>query len=59
VVGDSNKVHQQRVELGPQLGGNVVVKTGLQTGDKIVVEGVQNLRQGSVITTTPVQPQKK
>jgi membrane fusion protein (multidrug efflux system) len=59
VVGDSNKVNQQRIDLGPQIGANVVVKTGLQPGDKIVVEGVQNLRQGSVITTTPLQPQKK
>ena len=59
VVGDSSKVTQQKVELGAQMDGNVVVKSGLQPGDKIVVEGVQNLRQGSVITTTPMQPQKK
>ena len=59
VVGDSNKVKQQRVELGSQIGSNVVIRSGLQPGDKIVVEGVQNLHQGSVITTTPLQPQKK
>lgn len=57
VVGDSNKVQQQKVELGPQLEGNVVITSGLQPGDKIVVEGVQNLHQGSVITTTQMQPQ--
>jgi membrane fusion protein (multidrug efflux system) len=54
VVGDSSKVRQQRVELGSQLGSNIIVRNGLQAGDKIVVEGVQNLRQGSVITTTPI-----
>jgi membrane fusion protein, multidrug efflux system len=59
VVGDSNKARQQKVELGPQLGSSVVVTSGLQSGDKIVVEGVQNLHQGSVISTTPLQPQKK
>ena len=59
VLGDSNKVKQQKVELGPQMGSNVIIKTGLQPGDEIVVEGVQNLHQGSVITTTPLQPQKK
>jgi membrane fusion protein, multidrug efflux system len=39
----------------------VVVTSGLQTGDRIVVEGVQNLHQGSVITTdaAPAEPQKK
>jgi membrane fusion protein (multidrug efflux system) len=59
VVGDSNKVTQQRVVLGPEFGSNVIIKSGLQPGDQIVVEGVQNLHQGSVITTTPLQSQKK
>ena len=59
VVGDSSKVTQQKVELGPELGGSVVIRSGLQSGDRIVVEGIQNLHQGSVITTTPLQPQKK
>jgi len=59
VVGDSNKVRQQRVELGTQIGSNIVIRSGLQPGDKIVVEGVQNLHQGSVITTTALQPLKK
>jgi len=61
VVGDSSKVAQRKVEIGPQLGSNVIVRSGLQAGEKIVVEGTQNLRQGSVITTTPLSPpaQKK
>jgi membrane fusion protein, multidrug efflux system len=59
VVGDSSKVNQTKVELGPQIGASVVIKSGLQPGDKIVVEGSQNLRQGAMITTTQVQPQKK
>ncbi len=46
---DSNKVTQQRVELGKQLNKNVIVKNGLQEGTTIVVEGVQNLREGSMI----------
>jgi len=59
VVGDSNKVRQQKVELGPQMEGNVVITSGLQAGDRVVVEGVQNLHQGSVITTGGTQSQKK
>lgn len=62
VVGDSSKVSQRKLTLGQQVGGNVIIRSGLQTGEKIVVEGVQNLRQGSVITTTkpaPPAPQKK
>jgi membrane fusion protein (multidrug efflux system) len=60
VVGDSSKVTQRKVQLGQQIGGDVIVKSGLQPGDKLVVEGVQNLRQGSVITTSkPVPPAQK
>ena len=60
VVGDSSKVTQRKVDLGQQLGGNVIIKSGLQPGETIVVEGVQNLRQGSVITTTqPAAPASK
>lgn len=61
VVGDSSKVAQRKVQLGQQTGGFVAIKNGLQPGDKIVVEGVQNLKQGSVITTSPpaAQPQPK
>jgi membrane fusion protein (multidrug efflux system) len=56
VVGDSSKVTQRKVVLGQQLGANVIIRSGLEPGDKIVVEGTQNLRQGSVITTKQLPP---
>jgi membrane fusion protein (multidrug efflux system) len=46
---DSSKVTQQRVSIGKQIGRNVIVKNGLQDGEVIVTEGVQNLREGSMI----------
>jgi membrane fusion protein, multidrug efflux system len=49
VVGDSSKVSQRKVMLGKQVGTNVIVKDGLKGGDKIAVQGVQNLREGSSI----------
>ena len=49
VVGDSSKVSQQKVVLGRQIGANIVVKEGLKDGDKIAVQGVQNLKEGSTI----------
>ncbi|MEE6187550.1 putative efflux pump periplasmic linker TtgA [Mycovorax composti] len=51
VVEDGNKVTQRKVTLGKQLGTNILIKDGLQAGESIVVEGVQNLREGSLITT--------
>ncbi|MEP7229727.1 MAG: efflux RND transporter periplasmic adaptor subunit [Ginsengibacter sp.] len=52
VVTDSSKVTQQKVVLGKQIGENIIVKQGLKDGQKIAVEGVQDLHEGSVITAT-------
>lgn len=49
VAGDSSKVSQRRVVLGKPLGASIIVKEGLKEGEKIAVEGVQNLREGAVI----------
>lgn len=55
VVGDSNKVSQRKITVGKQLGTTVIIKDGLQEGEKVAVQGVQNLREGAVITTAPPQ----
>lgn len=57
VPGDSSKVSQRKVVLGNQIGAGVIVKEGLKEGEKIVVQGVQNLREGAMITTAPPQQQ--
>jgi membrane fusion protein (multidrug efflux system) len=49
VAGDSSKVSQRRVVLGTAIGPNIIVKEGLKEGEKIAVEGVQNLREGAVV----------
>ena len=61
VPGDSNKVAQRKIVVGKQIGTDVIIKDGLKAGEKIVVQGVQNLRQGAVITIAPPQqgPGKK
>lgn len=56
VVGDSSKVSQRKLVLGNALGANIIVKDGLKEGEKIVVQGMQNLREGAVITTAPPAP---
>lgn len=49
-VGDSSKAEQRIVKLGTQFGQSVVVSSGLKKGDVIVVEGVQNVRPGAVVS---------
>ena len=41
---------QRKVVLGPRLGDNVVVMSGVNEGDKIITEGFQRLRDGGKIT---------
>ena len=56
VTTDSSKVTQRKVVLGKQVGSDIIVKSGLTEGEKIAVEGVQNLKEGSVYTTAPPKP---
>ena len=58
VVGDSSKVSQRKVTLGEQIGTNVIVKNGLKEGEIIAVQGVQNLREGAVISAEKPSAQK-
>jgi membrane fusion protein (multidrug efflux system) len=46
---EGDKATQQKISLGKQVGNNVIVRDGLNEGDKIAVEGVQNLREGSTV----------
>ena len=50
-VGDSSKVSQRKLVLGQAIGDKIIVKQGLQAGDVFVVQGVQNLREGTVVST--------
>jgi membrane fusion protein (multidrug efflux system) len=59
VLTDSSKVTQRKVVLGKQIGANIIVKDGLKETDKIVVEGVQKLREGTVVTTAAPAPPKQ
>lgn len=53
---DSNKVSQTKVVLGRQVGTDIIVQEGLKEGDSVVTQGVQNLREGSVIQSVPASP---
>jgi membrane fusion protein (multidrug efflux system) len=52
VVGADDKVEIRVVELGPRVDSAYVVDKGLAAGDRIVVEGIQKVRAGSVVNPT-------
>jgi membrane fusion protein (multidrug efflux system) len=51
VIGADSKATQRAVKVGGQLGGNALILEGLKSGDRIVVEGLQKVRESA-----PVQP---
>ena len=42
---------QKKVQIGQTIGANVVIKSGINEGDRVVVDGVQSLHDGIAITT--------
>jgi len=49
---------QRKVMLGQTIGSRVIVRSGLEDGDKVIVDGVQRLHDGSAVTTqAPGAPQ--
>jgi len=53
VVGPENKIHIQPVRAGERSGNLWIIEDGLQSGQRVVVEGIQKVREGlTVITTT-------
>jgi membrane fusion protein (multidrug efflux system) len=53
VVGSDNKVAIRAVKPGPQFGDMWVIESGLQPGEKVVVDGLQRLRDGMTVAPTP------
>jgi RND family efflux transporter MFP subunit len=52
-VVNADTVTQHKIFLGQQIRDQVVVKSGLNVDDVIVVDGVQKLRNGSKVKVTP------
>jgi len=54
VVGDGNAVAFRNVRVGPRVGGLWVIEEGLNPGETVVVEGLQRLRDGVVVSPKPM-----
>ena len=52
VVDDAKKVEQRRVTTGIEQGRDVVIAQGLKEGELVIVEGVQKVRPGQVVSTS-------
>jgi membrane fusion protein (multidrug efflux system) len=58
VVGSDNKVSIRTVKPGETVGTMWVIDEGLKPGEQVAVEGLQRLRDGTVVTpkAAPVSP---
>jgi membrane fusion protein, multidrug efflux system len=54
VVDADKKVEQRRITTGAEQGRNLVVTEGLKEGEQVIVEGIQKVRPGQVVTATVV-----
>jgi membrane fusion protein (multidrug efflux system) len=52
VVNSSNVVEAKEVRLGPETGTDVVIESGLEAGETVIVEGLQKVRPG--MTVNPI-----
>jgi len=59
VVGADNKVSFRTVKVGPREGTLWVIEEGLKPGERVVVEGLQRLREGATVNPKPVPAETK
>ncbi len=53
VVDSAGLVSVREVKLGPKSGDDVVVESGLEAGETVIVEGIQKVRPGMTVDPVP------
>ena len=56
VVTDDNMAESRQVKLGDRIGDMWLVEEGLSASDRVVVEGIDKVKQGSLLQVTMLQP---
>lgn len=59
VVGADNKVNIRPVKTGERVDNMWVITSGLQPGERVVVEGLQKVREGMLVNPQPVGDESK
>ncbi len=56
VVNEKNVVESRRIKVSRQIGGNWAVDEGLKGGERLIVEGLQNVSEGVIVNPADVSP---
>lgn len=59
LVGSDNKAVRRKVSAERTYGANAVVTSGIRKGDKVIVQGLNGLRQGAAIKAVPSTSEQK
>ncbi|UOE47864.1 efflux RND transporter periplasmic adaptor subunit [Mucilaginibacter sp. SMC90] len=57
-LGDSSKVHKQLITVAGRSGDSFLISDGLKSGDRIVLEGIEGLQDGTKIQPAEAKPNK-
>lgn len=57
VVNDEEIAEQKRVSLGKIIGDKQIVKSGVEKGEKVIVQGLQRVQSGVKVKSTEIQPE--
>jgi membrane fusion protein, multidrug efflux system len=49
VIDDTNKTSMRSITVGPQIGSDWLIETGLNAGERIIVDGLQKVREGGLV----------
>ena len=55
-IGADNQVNIRPIKVGAKIDAMWIVSEGLKPGDRVVAEGVQKVREGTIVQATPYQP---
>ncbi|MDL2409860.1 efflux RND transporter periplasmic adaptor subunit [Rhizobium calliandrae] len=56
LVNDKSQVELRRIKVSEEVGGNWVVDDGLKGGEKLIVDGLQNVSEGLTVKATQASP---
>ena len=57
VVDPQNKVHVQPVRVGERIGTRWIIQEGLHPGQRVIIEGIQKVREGTIVNATNAPPE--
>jgi membrane fusion protein (multidrug efflux system) len=49
IIGEENKVTNRQVKVGPKISDFWVITEGLKTGEKIIYEGLEKVKEGGIV----------